>query len=99
MSERHDIWKIADAIQMDLRAASAKLVQLRALLSTIDLPDPITATCPFCSVKMRGPNTLAEHVYHSHDGPTPPLWIAIEAMSHEPPDADEPDLGRAEGPR
>jgi hypothetical protein len=82
-SERHDIWKVADALQMDLRAASAKLVELRAHLASIDLPDPSSVTCPTCGIKRPGPRTLAEHVHVSHDGPVPDHWLAIEERSGE----------------
>lgn len=46
----HDLWTLADAIQMDLRAATAKLVQLRAELAALDLPfeEP---RCPECGYR------------------------------------------------
>jgi hypothetical protein len=84
MTDRHDIWQVADALQMDLRAASAKLVELRARLASIDLPDPTSVTCPTCDVKLRGQRTLAEHIHVSHDGPVPQHWLAIEARSVDP---------------
>lgn len=84
MTERHDIWQVADALQMDLRAATAKLVELRARLAALDLPTNNASACPTCGVKLRGPNTLAEHVYNSHDGPVPAHWERVERMSQEP---------------
>lgn len=83
MSDRHEIWKVADALQMDLRAASAKLVELRARLSSLELPEPTESVCQVCGIACRGPYTLAEHVYTSHDGPVPAHWERIEAMSAE----------------
>lgn len=84
MTERHDIWQVADALQMDLRAATAKLVELRARLAALDLPAGSGSTCPACGLKMRGPKTLAEHVYQSHAGPVPEHWKRVEKMSQEP---------------
>jgi hypothetical protein len=83
VSARHDIWAIADAIQMDLRAAQAKLVELRSYLANLDLPDTSSVTCSFCGVKLRGPNTLAEHVHVSHDGPLPAHWVKADALVDE----------------
>ena len=86
MSERHAIWKIADQLQMDLRAAQAKLVELRARLAAIDLPGRNETICPHegCGLPFPGPQSLAEHVHVSHDGPVPAHWLAIEARSEEP---------------
>jgi hypothetical protein len=83
VTERHDIWAIADAIQMDLRAAQAKMVELRAHLAQLDLPDTTGVTCSSCGVKLRGPNTLAEHVHVSHDGPLPAHWVQADALVDE----------------
>jgi hypothetical protein len=83
VKERHEIWAVADALQMDLRAAAAKLVELRARLAALDLPGKEATVCPTCGVSCAGPQTLAEHVYTSHGGPTPAHWERIEAMSEE----------------
>lgn len=83
MGERHDIWQVADALQMDLRAASAKLVELRARLSALDLPKPAEQACPHCGLPCRGPQTLTEHLYTSHNGPLPPQWAATDAAVEE----------------
>lgn len=32
------------------------------------------ATCPVCNVNLAGPQSLAEHIYHVHDGPYPEHW-------------------------
>lgn len=80
MTERHDIWTIADALQMDLRAAQAKLVELRARLAQVDLPDQTKIECRHCGLKFRGPNTLAEHLHVSHDGPIPEHWTRADAL-------------------
>ena len=83
MSERHDIWQVADALQMDLRAAQAKLVELRARLAALDLPGRNETVCPTCGLPFPGPQTLAEHRYTSHDGPVPAHWQRIELMAED----------------
>lgn len=51
---QHRIWQLADAIQMDLRAAQAKMTEMRSYLANLDLPNrdsytfmngPVTAPC------------------------------------------------------
>lgn len=79
MSERHEIWKIADGLQMDLRNASSKLVELRARLAGLDLPQPSALRCPECGIKPRGVLLLAEHRYQAHDGPLPEHWADLDA--------------------
>lgn len=81
--ERHEIWKVADAIQMDLRAAQAKLTELRTQLAGLALPSPSEVTCPECGLRARGPNTLAEHVYHAHGGPLPAHWARADELAGE----------------
>lgn len=87
--ERHEIWAVADALQMDLRAASAKLVELRARISALDLPGPEQFECPKCGVRLSGPTSLAEHDYALHDGPVPPHWLLVEARSRQEPVSEE----------
>lgn len=91
MSERHDIWEIADRMQMDIRALGVRMVELRAQLAALNLPKPRELTCPQpgCGLKFKGPNTLAEHVHVSHSGPLPPAWRRAEAISDEFVDDDE----------
>ena len=82
-SERHDIWQVADALQMDLRAASAKLVELRGRLAGLELPAASSVTCPQCGLKCRGKVTLEEHLYVSHDGPLPEVYRRIDNLVEE----------------
>jgi hypothetical protein len=89
VSERHDIWAVADALQMDLRAASAKLVELRARLSGLDLPNPAKLKCPHCELETRGERTLAEHIRNLHDGPVPAHYSDIESRSLDPEEPEE----------
>lgn len=91
MSERHEIWEIVDRMQMDIRALSVRMVELRAQLAALNLPKPETLRCPHCAWPAKGPNTLAEHVHVSHAGPLPPAWARAEAISIDFPD-EEPDL-------
>lgn len=86
MSERHDIWAVADALQMDLRSASAKLVELRSRLAALDLPNPSEAKCPICGVKRTGPRAVAEHVYVSHGGALPAHVIDADRLAQERPE-------------
>lgn len=72
MTDRHRVWKLADAIQMDLNAAQAKLVELRSLIASLDLPELTTGTtvCPEgCGPMPYGPRRLAEHLHTSHGYP------------------------------
>jgi hypothetical protein len=86
--DRHELWQLLDAIQMDLRAATAKLVAVRAHISQLDLPQPTAATCPHCQLRLAGPNTLAEHLHVSHNGPIPDHWLLADQRAADPhPDA------------
>lgn len=66
MSERPDIWKVADALMYDLVDATARLNELRSMLVGLDLPDPRPA-CPTCGYRaaMNLPS-VAEHIEHAH---------------------------------
>jgi len=66
MSERSDLWRLADAIQMDLRAAQTKMVELRSILASLSLPDS-RPSCPLCGYRsaMNLPS-IAEHVEQVH---------------------------------
>lgn len=82
-TERHVIWQVADSLQMDLRAATAKLVELRAKLAGLDLPEAAFVCCPTCEVQLKGPRSLAEHLYNVHEGPEPDHYVLAEANSEE----------------
>lgn len=72
--DRHELWEVLDAIQMDLRAANAKMTEARSILAQINLPDPTAVACPRCGLKRTGPRSLAEHMYIAHDGALPEHW-------------------------
>lgn len=81
MTDRHEIWKLLDQLQMNNRADAAKIVDLRARISQLELPKPSTLKCPHCQLECRGAKTLTEHIHTSHDGPVPQHWLDIEAKS------------------
>lgn len=78
----HETMEIARKIRYDLTAAQVKVTELLNALAKLELPSD-KPTCPACGVPVRGPNTLAEHVYHSHGGPVPESYLRAEAMSEE----------------
>lgn len=65
MTDRSELWALADGLQMDIRNAQAKLVALRSRLAA--LPEsahrPRTEVCPTCGV-------VAD--YHAADCPLAP---------------------------
>jgi hypothetical protein len=73
-TERHELWQVLDKLQMDLRAAQAKLTEARAMLAGMKLPDPKMAKCPRCGIVRSGPRQLAEHMYVNHEGQMPTHW-------------------------
>jgi hypothetical protein len=79
-TERHEIWKVLDGLQMDARAIASKIVALRAMVAQMDLPEPLEKDCPRCGIRTKGPLSLSEHVYYSHDGPTPEHWQDVESL-------------------
>lgn len=78
MSERHAVWQLLDKLQMDNRAQAAKLVELRAYMAQLAIPEPSRLKCEHCGATHRGRNTLAEHVYQCHAGPVPEHYLAAE---------------------
>ena len=86
MSENHKqgFWELADGIQMDLRAAEAKMVSLRSILAQMNIPEAPTSVCEFCGPMPFGPRKLAEHMHTSHGHPhpdDPPAEIPAEAAA------------------
>lgn len=74
MTDRHEIWKLLDELQMNNRADAAKLVTLRSLVAGLNLPTPSGLACPRCGLACKGPRTLAEHMHQLHGGPLPEHW-------------------------
>ena len=80
-SERHPIWQMLDKLQMDNRQQATKLVELRALVAGIELPDPEASVCDRCGIKFRSHLQRDEHVYTAHDGPVPPHYLRAETLA------------------
>jgi len=78
--QEHVTFEIARKIRFDLTAAQVKVTELLKELAALELPSEAPA-CERCGVKVRGPRTLAEHIYLSHGGPEPAHWLEIEARS------------------
>lgn len=99
-TQGEELHELAMKIRYDLTSAQAKLTELVRQIAILKLDRPAKVVCDYlgCGQKFPGPRTLAEHVYHNHNGPEPEHWLAIEAMSAEPPDEpqtdadEEPDL-------
>jgi uncharacterized C2H2 Zn-finger protein len=81
---QHPIWQLLDKLQMDNRAQAAKLVELRALVASLELPDGDgRVKCPLCGISFRSDRQIAEHVYNSHAGPVPEHYLAAERLAGE----------------
>lgn len=64
-----DLFQLIGFIQDDLRATQAKLVELRAHLSNLNLPAPQKHPCPVCGVDRPTNILLLEHLANVHDNP------------------------------
>lgn len=85
MSEASDVYELLKKIRYDATAIQAKVTDALKALSDLNLPDDAGRTlCPQCGATLRGPKTLAEHVYNSHGGPVPAHYESIEAAALEP---------------
>ena len=78
MSHEHEVWQLLDRLQMDWRSMGARLTELRAQVSALDLPDASAFVCDGCGLRFRSAPRLAEHLYVSHDGPLPAHYAAAE---------------------
>jgi hypothetical protein len=77
-----DLYDLLKKIRYDTTAIQAKVTDALKILNELNLPEQETVACE-CGLKFRGPNTLAEHVHVSHDGPVPEHWLKAEAISDE----------------
>jgi hypothetical protein len=77
----HELYVIARQLRYELTACQAKVTELLDALGRANLPAATESTCPICGVTCRGSLSLAEHVYHSHDGPEPEHWVEAEAKA------------------
>jgi len=78
MSDRHPLWQLLDRLQMDIRSMDAKLVEIRSLISQLQLAPPTRHLCVDCGAVHRHSQALAEHRYRCHDGPVPAHYLAAE---------------------
>ena len=72
------VYEMLKKIRYDATAIQAKITDALNALNDLDLPDESRTKCPHCELKLRGPNTLSEHVYTSHDGPLPAHWVSAD---------------------
>lgn len=76
---------VLNKVRYDLTAAQAKLSEALRMVARLDLGEVgERIPCRICGAKLLGPQTLAEHVYVSHDGPVPEHYLAIEGCSLDP---------------
>ncbi len=75
-----DAFDLLKRIRMDLTAAQAKITDLQKILTELNLKDSPRPTCPTCGLSFKGASLRDEHVYHTHDGPVPPGWLAAEEL-------------------
>lgn len=73
-----DVVETLKRIRYDLTAAQAKVTDALNYLGELNLPERDEARCPICDTKLKGPLSLAEHVYTSHDGPLPEHYAVAE---------------------
>lgn len=81
MSHEHPIWKMLDRMQMDNREQAAKLIELRAIVADLSLPDPKRLICATCGIGFRGVQQVQEHAYNSHSGPVPEHYLIAERLA------------------
>ncbi len=76
-----EVFDMVKRIRMDLTAAQAKVTELTNMLSAMNLKDQARPTCPTCGLSFKHSLARDEHVYHTHDGPVPPGWLAAEELA------------------
>ena len=81
MSDRHPVWELFYAADRDARSLVAKLSELGIQLANLNLPEPLDVNCPLCGIKTKGPRSLSEHLYTSHDGEVPETWERTERIA------------------
>lgn len=80
----HPLHALAMEIRRNLTRAQGQLTELMRQIGEYDLPLSSGINCPKCGIERESQLVLDEHLYHQHDGPVPPHWLAIEARSIEP---------------
>lgn len=73
-----DVYRQLRAMREDLTKMQGRVTDIVNMLNTFNFPDAEAEKCPHCDLKFKGPLSLAEHVYNSHDGPVPEHYLAAE---------------------
>lgn len=75
-----DVFKLIGYLQDDLRKTQARLVEIRALLASLNLPTPTSEhVCPKCAVDRRTADQLADHLVNVHgEGLSVPRLHALD---------------------
>lgn len=77
----HDLVVLLKKLRYDLTAMQAKVSDALNLAARLELPSPQAFVCQSCGIDMRAAAKLAEHLYHSHDGPLPAHYADAEARA------------------
>ncbi len=84
-----DLYDLLLKIRYDTTAIQAKVTDALRTLNALNLPVNPPAECPHCGIELTGPIKLAEHLYQTHNGPTPEHWAALEQKVLPPAERDE----------
>lgn len=89
LAKEHELVEALKRIRYDLTACQAKLSDALKMCADLNLAPPEVSECPMCGARTRGPLSLAEHMYLSHDGPEPQHWIEAERIAEPDPVGEE----------
>ena len=77
----HPLLNALNKVQYDLTALKATVSEIQRQVAALDLTIPERPACPHCGLTFKGSASLAEHVYHSHDGAYPEHWAKAEQLA------------------
>lgn len=80
MPEEPDLIVLLKKMRYQLTALQAQVTEALRQASDLDLP-VVEHRCPNCLLILKGPLSLAEHIYTSHRGPVPAHWERAEEMA------------------
>lgn len=86
-----DLYELLKKIRYDATAIQAKVTDALNVLNELHLAAQPTTPCPRCGLETRGPNSLAEHLYNSHNGPVPAHYTQAEAADPHSDDDVRPE--------
>lgn len=69
------------AMREDLSKLQGRVTDISNMLNELDLPKGEDHRCPQCGVRLRGPLSLAEHVYNTHGGELPQHYVEAESRA------------------